>query len=605
MPSAPVPVSAYLLPLASALRTGSCALAVLALLVRGHALSAAGPLQLVDPNLRAPGEVRFSVAGPSEVRFSVDKSADLRLWLPVTNGTLAAMPAPVAVPLRDLGPHRFFRARQLLTEPKLKLAPDAERVAEAYVGAGSGPIDLELATPDGIEYVLHIPQGAVLEPVDLSMTLLSKAENVPFEGGMMAGLLFKPAGLFFYNPPLLEITFPMNIPSREIVSYQFQDDGSGLFLVPNLVDTNRVVIPVRHFSGTGVSRATLQQIAIREYFEVRDATDAVGQQIAAEFARERVSQLSGIPNEGATGSSALLLQAAGIVQREIELRLREAEGNCALAGRVLLPQALGMERQLQLLGADEAGSISSGTLFQGALATCREEALRRCASGERLCGLRELLGLERQRQLVGIGESDGEDFNQILAQCRPAELEWSGALSYLETGEARTSTGTGFVEETFHLSASALVNAVSGGGVLPFAVLAFCGDGEGMQRRVRKQTETINCVDGSKTGELLEISEEKAFGDISFSAVVTESNGQTRVAIDGDELIGVGRDLVQKKVVRCGAGPESSSSRTLREATFTFLGASGDSLSGVYQGKSRRGNVDTDVKIGWSLTKGN
>jgi hypothetical protein len=160
---------------------------------------------------------------------------------------------------------------------------------------------------------------------------------------------------------------------------------------------------------------------------------------------ERQRQLLGSVNEQ-PGDPAVV-QAFGEAQQffdqQLKPRIEAASQKCATA-RELSPWLLGHERQRQLLGLasdDEPMDPAVTDLMCQGFQRCQDQALECCRTrggDSRLVSF--LLGIERQRQLLGM--SDGScgaslDTEGVINDCAP---QWYGELRIVETGRYQTNS---------------------------------------------------------------------------------------------------------------------------------------------------------------------
>jgi hypothetical protein len=164
--------------------------------------------------------------------------------------------------------------------------------------------------------------------------------------------------------------------------------------------------------------------------ELEDRIRPLQQEAAVTLGRERQAQLLGATEgEGAGALQRVMAGAADFYAREVEPRVAGATRSCAEAS-ALVPWVLGHQRQVELLGggghpADAAAGVQ--LLCEGGR-RCQEQALECCRTqGGDTRLIQTLLGLERQRQLLGAGPECGEiSVEQTLQACAP---DWFGTLT--------------------------------------------------------------------------------------------------------------------------------------------------------------------------------
>jgi hypothetical protein len=170
--------------------------------------------------------------------------------------------------------------------------------------------------------------------------------------------------------------------------------------------------------------------------ELEDRIRPRQQAAAAVLGEERQKQLLGYLDESA-GNAALLrvLQdSENFYETEIKGRLPQALESCA-GVQTLTPWALGFERQRQLLGAGEfqtEAPLSNELICSGAL-RCQQQAVECCRNqGGDTRLVQTLLGIERQRALLGAGAECGEiSLAEVMKECAP---DWYGTLTIRVSG---------------------------------------------------------------------------------------------------------------------------------------------------------------------------
>jgi hypothetical protein len=384
---------------------------------------------------------RLRLEGLSGTPAVLESSPDLRNWFSVGYETFAG--AAVEFTHEHATNFGSLYYRGLSAFPPLRVDPriDATWSMSTLVTTNGGMT--ELWTPDGFRYRLSVPPLAIAAPTVVTITRITNIVDYPFNQPMTAAVSLEPRGLVFTSPAQLEIIFPTNAVAADIASFAFDGDGGEFRLTPALFATNRVLIPILHFSGVGLGSLSQLQITAARARYVRNAFDRESQAIAIELLQERQRQL-----EGGKPNPALMRdlqsRARTFFDEYLKPLLLDTAGDCALFGSVMR-RGLGLARQEQLLGiADESGpSIFSDLMahFCAGLENCRNEVLNDCAEGRRSTGaISELLGMERQSQLLGMCDRESLSLDEILERCAPTL--WKGRLSYVEKGATNQTTAS-------------------------------------------------------------------------------------------------------------------------------------------------------------------
>jgi len=145
-----------------------------------------------------------------------------------------------------------------------------------------GRIDAQAA--DGTRYALIVPPGAVGSDVEVVMTPLGGAQNLPFEG-LGAGVKLEPAGLDLDQPAKLLIQRDGLTISDGTAAFG-SSDGRDLFLTPwtgvgpgESLGPGTIALPVGHFSGWGVVSLTEIQLGAQYARSAFQASDRITQEI--------------------------------------------------------------------------------------------------------------------------------------------------------------------------------------------------------------------------------------------------------------------------------------------------------------------------------------
>jgi hypothetical protein len=385
----------------------------------------------------------LSMSGLTAGRYLLEASTNLSQWFsvmsaPAGTGAFSFVHSEAA----QLGTV-FYRGRQLPELIAIVPQVDSNQVASGLITMESGG-SLVLTNESGIRYSFTVGPSNVLDTVAVRMQLVTNFASFPYQNEMRTAVVFEPSGFEFYGAGLLEISFPTNLPFLKLSSFAFNGDGQGFHLTPDVVSTNRVRIPVTHFSGvgSGLWAATDRTSAVTAFID--NTRDRMSQELAGILGTERQRQLLG--EEPRTDLNAEMeLRQQDYYDNYLKPFFAEAEKDCALS-QFLTRQILGVERQSQLLGLESgpgSGFLGSAT-SKAWTCNCLTEAIKACEEGKisDKTLLRTMLGAERQAQLLGGGDAMADCglgslstfMEQALNKKLPCVPEWFGVMSYSDSG---------------------------------------------------------------------------------------------------------------------------------------------------------------------------
>ena len=100
---------------------------------------------------------------------------------------------------------------------------------------------------------LVIPSGALLEPVEITMTPIASMSGTPIDDSLIAGALFGPDGLEFLVPAILTLPLPAGVSAAEVIGFAADGTGTNMHLIPNFVAGQSITLQLAHFSAGGAS----------------------------------------------------------------------------------------------------------------------------------------------------------------------------------------------------------------------------------------------------------------------------------------------------------------------------------------------------------------
>ena len=301
----------------------------------------------------------------------------------------------------------------------ISITLDEAQSAEASFPVEGGTLSTQAA--DGTLFLLTIPPDALLNETLIRMTPVTAVSGIPFGEELTYAVQLEPEGLSLNNFATLKITPVQEIPLDQQIFFGYTANGQNLVLAPPVVDSHDITIQLLHFSGYGVTKGLLADIEPVRARIGGDAEARLQSQVAEQLTRERQRQLLG--GGESEGLGEIMDQAFSQYEEQVlKPRLAAAGESCA-AGRLALQTLLGYERQKQLLGiGDEVGLAGTAAdLMQTVSRVCVQEEYELCAEDHIIHRMLPVwLGLERQYQLLGIASEGGPV---------PAELEFAKEMT--------------------------------------------------------------------------------------------------------------------------------------------------------------------------------
>jgi len=182
----------------------------------------------------------------------------------------------------------------------------------------------------------------------------------------------------------------------------------------NLLDpkASKLTMQLLHFSGVGLGSGSDGYLT-QQLVNIADVQDLTSSQTSYWLNKARSKQLLGQDSSAET-DRALEIMDEAYVDIEHLMQLGMESGNDSVL-RCAVTHALGYERQRQLLGTDSEGETAAVMSFlASAVSIVEQHALETCKSThDPLAGL-DLLGFERQAQLLGLSSSLGGALISVL-----------------------------------------------------------------------------------------------------------------------------------------------------------------------------------------------
>ena len=354
----------------------------------------------------------------------------------------AASAAPTVAQTFDLGELSYIF--EVPAEPvDVAVTLETAGTVEALIPLEGGSISATGA--DGTVYTLEIPSDALLNETMISLTPVTSVADMPFGGEQTYAVQLGPDGLFLQDFAILTITPAVEIPIEEQIVFGYLSEGSDLILAAPVVDSSEIKINVLHFSGNGVTKGLLADIEPERQRLGGDAERRLRNAVNEALGKERQRQLLGGGEEGGEDLQALFAEAFRQFEEQvIKPRLAAAGESCA-NGQLAIQTVLGYERQRQLLGMGDSGYMADlPDLLETAARVCVIEEFELCVEEHIIHRMIPVwLGFERQFQLLGIPEGaalrEARDLTEKCLTFR-LELESTGTMDLSGSGYDSTVT---------------------------------------------------------------------------------------------------------------------------------------------------------------------
>jgi hypothetical protein len=345
---------------------------------------------------------------------------------------------------------------------------DDTRAARGTIGRAGGALSATAA--DGTRYSFVVPAGALADDVEITLTPIAATTGAPWTRA--AGARFAPAGLQFFQYATLAIEPATDIPLDRQVMMGASDAGE-LFVAAPDVASRAPRIKVLHFTDYWYADMTPEQLNAQRLRIPTAAALQIENEVNAILNNLRQRQLLGATDDDANAPSLPnLLDNATRQWWDLVLKPRIAAARTCQDWKAAIAAVLSVERQRQLLGADESGigvlgnasgadfwGIAGsgawmranvpfgGDLMRAGIFQCAKDATERCTTRHLFDLVDTALGWERQKQLLGIEddaafESTYLKFDQRLDACYRVRVEFDSAVTIFGTPGAREATTT-------------------------------------------------------------------------------------------------------------------------------------------------------------------
>ncbi len=289
---------------------------------------------------------------------------------------------------------------------------------------------------DGTFYELEMERAEAEAITALTLTPVTGFTPAPAGVDARHGILIEPAGLVLATPAELRIVPPAGASRAATFAYGFNADGSEFRLEPARFAVEQVsdrgmlpvaAIDVRETGGYGVGPVRATGGSRRAA-----STPAAGELQLPAASRHQLSQrvAATLQSGDVAGAGPVVCDYYAAVVRP-RLKIAEVRGSTEQTLPVLA-EALGVDRQLQLLGASEdlACTTDLYTLLGKVVDRLVREAGGRCRApgGNPFDETVELLTLLRMVELLGTADQPLDGYYDAFALCAPVyDLTYSSS----------------------------------------------------------------------------------------------------------------------------------------------------------------------------------
>lgn len=306
------------------------------------------------------------------------------------------------------------RPNPVTVDPTLDTARSVTQVVDTIGGT------LEATGADGTHYTLEIPYMSLAARTPITMTPLKSVADLPFSGGLVAGVQLAPDGLRFAKPARLTITNAPHVAADREVPFSYRGDGRDLALAPLVQDPNVQAFDLQHFSAYGIASGTLAERRAQLIRVTDDVESQLQQIVAFEIATDRTNFWLhvGRPMDWETLQDAMGHYHDQVIKPLLEAAMTDVD----LAARAM-EKYLAWERQMELMFKDDlvAERAARRLDFLKVVDNVAHHYYARCLAGDP-GAIPVLLAFSRQIQLMPDSGSLPE-LQRVFDACAQFEVD--------------------------------------------------------------------------------------------------------------------------------------------------------------------------------------
>lgn len=329
--------------------------------------------------------------------------------------------------------------------PGAKVVPtlDTNDLVDALIPAKGGQVNLTL--PNGIAYQLTIPEGALLNDQEITLTPITRIDGMRLSGGLIAGVELQPDGLVLDKPATLTITVPKGYNVKQMVGIGYHGKGTGFHLDLATGDGKTITMLIDSFSGHGAASGTSDDVGKQANQPTASPADATAQQLA-----NAVQQCVG---QDVANCLPLIQQLSDTYQNQVKPDLQAAQNDDTQidsAGAEFLKwwhdvEALSLDEEITINGKlyNLPGYISDGkALLIKGLRNAFDQASKRCISQEDISQVTKMYN--RLRVLALLSDDTQPPYNlqtkwKDFEACSRYRLTFESKMTW-KMGESMTVT---------------------------------------------------------------------------------------------------------------------------------------------------------------------
>lgn len=327
---------------------------------------------------------------------------------------------------------------------------DSSHSVTQTIGQGGGSISLTDA--HGVSYTLTIPQNALGEDTQITMTPVASISNSPLNGTLVGGVDLKPDGLQLFEPATLAIKPTRTIPAGNGAAFVYSGSGQDFHLtLPGVDKSTDIAIPLLHFTGYGVYNAGQ---AAQNAANDAAASTPEGQAQQAMAAAINAWRAGEIDDQEFQDEAAKILQ--DYYDEAIAPEIPAAMNDDVTAIKTVR-DLVSFERQAALLGIANRVSPDFDEASQTAIKIINNMISRAqtdCAENHHLAQVPRMVNLERQMELLGAPEGDLSS----LFKCLSFRLDFDSTITTSGDGGSFTYE----VKASVPVRADLLSNTING-----------------------------------------------------------------------------------------------------------------------------------------------
>jgi hypothetical protein len=289
------------------------------------------------------------------------------------------------------------------------------------------------------------------------MTPMASAAGSPLSGGVAAAVQLQPEGLVLFQPATLTIEPATPIAPDQVTPIAWRNAGEGMIMYPPELGTSKLVLKLLHFSGYGAGISNDREKAAIALKAALSAEDMLTSREGALFAREWAAELAGVRGDPqfADEQQMLLieyyeLELAYMVSYSLRSFALELKRDDLLRCAAL--KAIRFKERLAKLGrTSENNSMAReiDSFLRKAFDILLQNAINRCENTPGPTSTADILSIDRQRSLLGIGGFTVGEVQNLAEKCASFELQF--------TSEMKGTTNTPGKEIAFTSKVSAKV----------------------------------------------------------------------------------------------------------------------------------------------------